>query len=146
MIYWYDIWVFSQVFDGHTPGLLGLVCAFTLEGERTFLPIGIKPFGRNKQQKDVYNCLKSVTEKYFPTSHFKMFSQRDYVNRNQDYCVEFQRENIDTAKISKELKRLSKEVNRFIERGELKLGCSYSKILSKSAACNFSYEPVLVLK
>ena len=52
--------MFSQVFDGHTAGLMGAICAFTLEGERTFLPIGIKPFGRSKNQEDVYDCLKSV--------------------------------------------------------------------------------------
>ena len=57
------------------------------------------------------------------------------MNRNQDYCLEMQRENIDTAEISKELKRLSKEIGRFIERGQLKLGASYSDILAKSAAC-----------
>ena len=57
------------------------------------------------------------------------------MNRNQDYSLEMQRENIDTADISKELKRLSKEIDRFIERGQLKLGCSYSDILSKSVAC-----------
>ena len=67
-----------------------------------------------------------------------MFCPRHYVNRNQDYCVEMERKNMETAKISKELKRLSKEIYRFVERGELNLGCSYSDILAKSAGCNFS--------
>lgn len=66
-----------------------------------------------------------------------MFSERHYVNRNQDYCVEMERENMETAKISKELKRLSKEIYRFIEREELNLGCPYSDILAKSGASNF---------
>ena len=129
-------WVFSQVFDGHTAGMLGLVCAFTLEGERTFLPIGIKPFGKGKTQADCYDCLKSVNCWFKNTNQdFEIFSERHYLNRNQDYCLEMQRENIDTAEISKELKRLSKEIGRFIERGQLKLGASYSDILAKSAAC-----------
>ena len=67
----------------------------------------------------------------------EMFSQRHYVNRNQDYCVELERENIETSSISKELKRLAKEIWRFCKRDELILGCSYSDILSKSAGCNF---------
>ena len=52
--------------------MLEIVCAFTPQGERVFLPIGIKAHGRTKDHEDVYKQLKSVT--------FLLFFSKQYLS------------------------------------------------------------------